>query len=149
MTADEIEEIRIEIEAGGECALSMQLCRDGTVGRRGSGQVPAIPIAVFGIASPSWFLQLVDELDERVFARAGVYDLPDKKGLPVTYTVAFLGGKATSRSVLHGFRFITGSESSAGNSLLPYFDNFVGKAVQLTEQWYQDNVVQQVPGNGT
>ena len=148
LTKDEIEEIRIDITAGEENALSMQMCRDGTVGRRGSGQVPSIPAVVLGMSDASWFLQLVEGLDDRLFARAGVYDLPDKKGLPVTYTVVFLGGNATSRTVLCGFRFVTGSESRAGDSLLPYFDNFVGKAVQFTEQWYQDNLAKQ-RGNAT
>ena len=139
----EIEEIRIDITAGEESALSMQLCRDGTVGRRGSGQVPAIPTVVLGMCDVNWFLQLVEGLDDRVLSRPGVYDLPDKKGLVVTYTVVFLGGKVSERSVLAGFRFIAGSESGANGSLLPYFDNFVGKAVQLTEQWYQGNLAKQ------
>jgi hypothetical protein len=121
----------------------MQLCRDGTLGRRGSGQIPAPPVVLLGMSDASSFLQLVEGLDERVFAHAGVYDLPEQKGIPVIYTVVFLGGKASQRSVLAGFRFITGSESRASDSLLPYFDGFVSQAVALTEQWYQDGLAQQ------
>ena len=149
MNRNEIEEIRIEIEADGENVLSMQLCRDGTLGRRGSGQIPALPVVLLGMSDGNSFLQLVEGLDERVFAHAGVYDLPNKEGIPVIYTVVFLGGSASQRSVLAGFRFITGSESRVSNSLLPYFDRFAAQAVALTEQWYQDGLARENNSHAT
>lgn len=140
MTKSDIHEIRIDVELDGENALSMMLCRDGTVARRGSGGIPAVPTVVLGRGDGHWFADLVDGLDERVLTCGGVFDLPDKRGTPVSYTVVFLGGDTTDRRVLCGFRFLTGSEANASTSLLPYFDAFAQKTVRLTERWYCENL---------
>lgn len=139
----DIEDIRFDIEAGGQCALSMMICRDGTVGRKGSGSVPAPSTTVLGMADADWFSDLLASIDERVFSKAGVYDLPDKSGIPVMYKVAFLGGPTASRSMLYGFGFKIGSEGSADGSLLPYFDRLIGQAVRLTEIWYTTQLARQ------
>ena len=41
MTKDEVQKIRFDIEADGQSALSLMLCRDGTIGRQGNGNLPA------------------------------------------------------------------------------------------------------------
>lgn len=130
---DEIAEIRIEIEAGGENILSMMISRDGSIGRRGNGSLPVEPTSVLGVIDSGIFRELVDSLDDAVLSRAGVYDLPDKTGLPVTYRISFLD---VDRKMLYGFGFLMGSEAKPGNALLSYFDGFIVKAVRLTDEWY-------------
>ena len=103
---------------------------------------------MLGIADPKWFSDLLASIDERVFARAGIYDLPDKSGLPVTYKIAFLSGPASNRSMVYGFGFKTGSEARADDSLLPYFDSLIGRAVGLTESWYASQLARQTGSAG-
>lgn len=143
---DDIQEVRIEIEVSGRNTLSMQLCRDGTVGRRGNGELPVVPVACLGQSDGAWFRELIQALDERVLPLQGRYDLPDKAGMPVTYTVAFLGGQAGARRGLYGFRFESGTEGRHEDSLLPYFGAFIRKAVGLTEAWYQAELAKQGRG---
>lgn len=132
MKKQDIQKIRIDIVSGDTSALSMLICRDGTLGRQGSGKLPADEASVFGSSDGTIFNSLVAMLDERVFPHADVYDHPHKIGIPITYSVAFLGrGQDTA---IFEFRF--GSETPDVGELLPYFDGFISQAVALTNDWY-------------
>ena len=48
MKKSEIEKFRIDIVSGSTSALSMMVCRDGTLGRQGSGTLPADEASVLG-----------------------------------------------------------------------------------------------------
>lgn len=132
MNKSEIEKFRIDIVSGVTSALSMMVCRDGTLGRRGSGTLPADAASVFGNSDGTIFSSLIELLDDRVFPHADVYDHPHKIGVPITYSIVFLGqGQDT---VVFEFRF--GSEAPDVGELLPYFDGFISQAVALTNNWY-------------
>ena len=133
MNKADIQKLRIDIVSGSESALSMLVCRDGTLGRQGSGKLPADTAAVRGTSDGKAFSTLIDMLDERVFPHANVYDHPDKPGLPITYSVAFLG-KGEDVAV---FEFRFGSETRDVGELLPYVDVFIGQAIALTNDWYE------------
>ncbi len=133
MNKADIQKCRIDIISGNECALSMLLCRDGTLGRQGSGKLPADKVAVRGMSDGKAFTALIDMLDEKVFPHANVYDHPNKVGLPITYSIAFLG-KGEEVAV---FEFRFGSETRDVGELLPYFDVFIGQAIALTNDWYE------------
>ncbi len=132
MTKSDIQKFRIDIVSAKESALSMLLSRDGTIGRQGSGKLPADTAAVSGKSDGKAFNTLIDQLDERVFPHADVYDHPDKSGLPITYSIAFLG-QGEDVAV---FEFRFGSETPDVGELLPYFDVFIGQAIALTNEWY-------------
>lgn len=132
MKKTDIEKFRIDIVSGNASALSMMVCRDGTLGRQGSGKLPADEASVLGTSDGSVFSSLIGMLDERIFAHADVYDHPNKIGVPVTYSIVFLGREQDT--VVFEFRF--GSETRDVGELLPFFDGFISQAVALTNDWY-------------
>lgn len=131
----DVEQIRINITSGEDSLLDMKLTKDGMIGRQGSGQFPAEKTAVVGQTNGEIFNALVESLSEDVFAYANVYDHPDKSGIPITYSVVFLGKKPKIRA----FEFRVGSETQNVGKLLPYFDSFIMNAVNKTEEWYSES----------
>ena len=112
--------------------MSMILSRDGTIGRQGSGKLPADEVSVLGSSDGAIFNSLIEMLDDRVFPHADVYDHPNKMGVPIIYSVVFLGSNGDT--AVFEFRF--GSETPDVGELLPFFDGFISQAVALTEDWY-------------
>ncbi len=133
MKKNEIEKFRIDIVCDDKSALSLLMDKEGRVSRQGSGALPADDFSVMSEGDGSIFGALVDALDDQVFDHAGVYDHPDKSGLPITYSVAFLGGSPDDVAV---FEFRLGTETKQVGELLPYFDQFISKAVMATNEWY-------------
>lgn len=133
MNKSQIQKIRIDIVSNEQSALSMLMDREGRIMRQGSGVSPADPFSVESKNDGSIFAALVDALDEQVFAHTGVYDHPDKSGVPITYSIAFLG-EETDVAV---FEFRLGTETKDVGELLPYLDQFISKAVMGTNAWYE------------
>lgn len=132
MKIKDIQKFRIDIVSAGTSALSMLICRDGTLGRQGNGKLPADEVSVLAGSDGAIFNRLLALLDERIFPHADVYDHPHKTGIPITYSIVFLGqGQDTA---IFEFRF--GSETADVGELLPYFDGFISQAVALTDDWY-------------
>lgn len=134
MKKSEIEKFRIDILSGSVSALSMMVCRDGTLGRQGGGTLPADEVSVLGNTDGSIFNSLIAALDEKVFPHADVYDHPHKIGVAITYSIVFLG--KGNNTLIFEFRF--GSETPDVGELLPYFDGFIAQAVALTDNWYAE-----------
>lgn len=134
MNKSDIQKLRIDIVCDDKSALSLLMDNEGRVSRQGSGALPADDFSVMSVGDGSIFAALVAALDERVFDHAGVYDHPDKSGLPITYSVAFLGAGPEDVAV---FEFRLGTETREVGELLPYFDQFISKAVMATDEWYQ------------
>lgn len=133
MKKETIQKIRIDIVTNDQSVLSMLLDKEGRISRQGSASLPADSFAVESKNDGSIFGFLIDMLDEKVFAHAGVYDHPVKEGLPITYSVAFLGDD----DEVVGFEFRLGTETKDVGELLPYFDQFISKAVMGTDAWYE------------
>lgn len=134
MKKSNIQKFRIDIVSGSESALSLMLGRDGTIGRQGNGKLPADKVSVLGSSDGSIFNSLIDMLDDRIFPHADVYDHPHKLGIPITYSIVFLGhGQETA---IFEFRF--GSGTTDVGELLPFFDGFIAQAVALTDNWYAE-----------
>ena len=140
MKKTEIEKFRIDIISGSASALSMMVCRDGTLGRQGSGKLPAEDASVLGASDGCVFNSLIDMLDEKVFAHAGIYDHPNKIGVAVTYSIVFLG--TNQDTAVFEFRF--GSETHDVGELLPFFDGFISQAVALSNNWYAQEKLRRV-----
>ena len=134
MKKTEIQKFRIDIVCDDKSALSLLMDSEGRVSRQGSGAVPAEDFSVMSVGDGSIYAALIDALDERVFDHAGVYDHPDKSGLTITYSVAFLGSSPEEVAL---FEFRLGTETADVGELLPYFDQFISKAVMATEEWYR------------
>jgi hypothetical protein len=132
MTKDDIQKLQIDIEFDGESALSLMLCRDGAIARQGNGNMPPKKLSVMGMTEGAEFRQLMELFDEQVFSHQGVFDYSNKKGMPVRYSIAFVGERPKPRI----FEFRLGLENKDVGDLLPYFDSLIKKAVVLTEPWY-------------
>jgi hypothetical protein len=132
MKKTDIQKFRIDIVCDDKSALSLLLDKDGRVSRQGSGALPADDFSVMSEGDGSIFAALLDALDEQVFDHAGVYDHPDKSGLSITYSVAFLGEEPD----VAVFEFRLGTDTKDVGELLPYFDQFISKAVMATNDWY-------------
>ncbi|MEN8169808.1 MAG: hypothetical protein ABFS08_06260 [Pseudomonadota bacterium] len=133
MNKSQIQKIRIDIISNEQSVLFMLLDRDGRISRQGSGVLPADEFAVMSENDGSIFSALVDALDEKVLAHAGVYDHPNKAGTPITYSVVFLGEEPD----VAVFEFRVGTETKDVGELLPYFDQFISRTVMATNQWYE------------
>lgn len=137
MNKSDIEQIRIDIECGGESTLSMMLRRDGTLGRSGNGSLPRDGIACFGMSDGSAFHALIDTLNEAVFPQAGAYEIKEKRGSAVRYTIGFFG---EGDRLLAGFDFQMGLENRNVGPLVAYFDGFAKRAVALTDDWHKETL---------
>lgn len=133
MNKDNIQKIRIDIISNDQSALSILMDREGRISRQGSGVLPADTFEVMSENDGSIFAALIDAVDEQVFEHAGLYDHPTKDGQPITYSVAFLGDE----SEVSAFEFRLGTETKDVGELLPYFDQFISKAVLATSSWYE------------
>lgn len=132
MKKTDIQKLRIDIVCDDKSALSLLMDKAGRVSRQGTGALPADDFSVMSEGDGSIFAALIDALDDQVFEHAGVYDHPDKSGLPITYSVAFLGEEPDVAI----FEFRLGTETGEVGELLPYFDQFISKAVMATNDWY-------------
>ncbi len=133
MLKTDIEKFRIDLLSDQQSALSLLICRDGTLGRQGNGALPVDNISVMGKSDGRTFSTLIELLDEHVLPYADVYDHPNKSGIPITCSVVFQGHGADV--AIFEFRF--GSETPDVGELLPYFDSFIAQAVSLTDSWYE------------
>lgn len=133
MKKKDIQKLRIDIVCDDKSALSLLMDKEGRVSRQGSGAMPVDDFSVMSEGDGSIFAALVGAMDDRVFEHAGVYDHPDKSGLPITYSVAFLGNSPEDVAV---FEFRLGTETRDVGELLPYFDQLISKAVMATNEWY-------------
>jgi len=134
MKKSQIQKIRIDVISNDQSALFMLMDREGRISRQGSGTLPADTFAVESSNDGSIFAALINALDEQVFAHAGIYDHPDKAGLPITYSLAFLGDGPDE---VAAFEFRLGTETKDVGELLPYIDQFISKAVMGTNGWYE------------
>ena len=133
MKVSDIEKIRIDIQSEGNSSLSLMISRIGEMMRQGNGNFPANEYIACSDIDPNIFLQLIDGLDDEIFNHAQVYDHPDKSGQAITYSIAFQDKNEEHR--LFEFRF--GTETTNTGELLPYFENFISKAILLTQDWYE------------
>jgi len=132
MKISDIQKIRIDIQSEGNSALSLMMSRNGDMMRQGNGNFPANEFVACSDIDPNFFLRLIEDLDEDVFKFAAVYDHPDKAGQAITYSIAFQD--KDEKSLAFEFRF--GTETPDTGELLPYFENFISKAILLTNDWY-------------
>jgi hypothetical protein len=91
-------------------------------------------VSVLGTGDGSAFSSLIDMLDEKVFPHADIYDHPHKIGVPIIYSVVFMGRDQETAA----FEFRFGSETPDVGELLPFFDGFIAQAVALTDSWYAE-----------
>lgn len=132
MNLSEVQKLRIDVVSEDKSALYLMMDRTGMISRQGTGSLPVEEFTVTSESDGSVFKLLMEDLDERMFEHAGVYDHPEKKGTPVVISVAFLN--SADETAFFEFRF--GIENEDVGDLLPFFDKFISHAIQLTDHWY-------------
>lgn len=132
MNKSEIEKVRFDVVCDEGSALMMLLDKQGSISRQGTGALPIIDFLVTSESNGEVFNKLIDIIDERAFEYSGVYELAEKKGIPLTLSIAFLD----TQEQPHFFEFRFGSDNEDVGELLPYFDKYVSQALALTDQWY-------------
>lgn len=136
MKLSEVQKLRIDVVSEDKSALYLLMDRDGMISRQGTGNLPVEEFTITSESDGSVFKQLLDVLDDRMFEHVGVYDLPEKKGIPVVISVAFLD--AQDEPAFFEFRF--GTENEDVGELLPFFDKFISHTIQLTDHWYHQEM---------
>jgi len=132
MNKDAIQKVRMDIVSGEQSALSLRLDRDGQIYRQGNGNLPVDAFAVESESDGSVFTQVLEAIDPQAFDHAGVYDHPDKRGVPIQVSLALLD--TAGNTVYFEFRY--GTETEAVGELLPYIDKLIADTIALTDYWY-------------
>ena len=130
----EIFGISVHVLTAGQSALTLIINKDGSLHRQGNGAIPPLNVTVLGMTDGSYFREAIDRLDERLLDLGGVYDHPDKSGVPVEYEIAFAGERG-----VRTFRFSLGTMTRSVGDVFPRLDAFVSKLVEMTDEWYSKN----------
>lgn len=131
-TLDKITKTLITLEVEGNQVLFIVLDEDGTINRKGDGSPDCKDNDLFiGITRDKLFDQLRPLVSKEMEEYLGkTYDIPDKKGRPCDFKILFGGpGFETGVQFLYG-------EFSQGVPVP--FRVFTIKAIELTEEWFQE-----------
>jgi hypothetical protein len=135
MKKTDIQKISIELTVSGKPIFRFLADKDGSLSRQGDG-IPGVDMgpAAVGKTDGSIFSKLVEKMDEATLEKEGVsvIDVPDKTGEPLTYNVVFMGEKPH----LAAFECNLGTQTQHPTDAFLYFDDIVGQAKSLTEEWY-------------
>ncbi|MCF1715973.1 hypothetical protein L0U88_15135 [Flavihumibacter sp. RY-1] len=131
-TLDKINKTLITLEVAGNQVLFIVLDEQGSINRKGNGSPDCRDNDLFiGVTRDNLFAQLKPFATEEMEDFFGkTYDIPDKKGRACDFKVLF-GGPGIET----GVQFLYG-ELSQG--IPTPFRNFTIKAIELTENWFQE-----------
>jgi hypothetical protein len=135
---DSIIQIVIDIDVESESILSMRIHKDGTLQRKGNGNIPPIGIAAIGMTDGGVFRKLIDLLHEGILQHAGTYEQIEQTGTPVTYRIVFMGEKPNFRIL----EFRISSDSDNCGVIFKYMVGYVQAAIQWTDKWYHQALVE-------
>src|SRR5512139_228530 len=122
--------LHIALATGGEPALFILLAADGTINRLGRGSSTDEDRTFYiGVTKEPLFENLVWHLSDELLKHMGVYDVPEKRGVPCELTIGFRFADATE----NGFTFRYGSESIGPPQAIR---QFVKAALQITHSWF-------------
>ncbi len=157
MKKHEVEQILIIVKSGGEEALNLKIYKDGTLGRRGCGGLPPIPITGISFTETSEiFDKLMEKVPQKVLDEPINYQEPEIHA-PLEYILAFFGvskngetGERAEWTKSTGIRFLLDNDSSFRHPLLEFLDGMALEALAATNSWYFDIImmaVQKVKSN--
>ncbi|WP_299557208.1 hypothetical protein [Seonamhaeicola sp.] len=127
------ESTTIELNIDNEPSLVILLHKDGTINRKGSGTEEIDNSFYIGIQNDSLLPKLTSTVTSDFQALLNrVYDYPDKKGKTCMLEITLSDGKETK-----GVRYIYGSESMGPPVPIA---NYVNKAIELTNPWFNEQV---------
>jgi len=132
MNKDQVDGIIVTLKADDEIVLHVLLDKDGSINRIGDGVLGSDDRDMYsGVAEEPLFERLRDEIDETLLEHDGIYELPDKVGIPLELTFIFKDGDDQTASL----QFKYGAESQG----LPLeVLNFLRAAEGTTSAWHAD-----------
>lgn len=136
LNKEKINQIRIDFVYNNQHLFSLLADRDGTLNRFGNNTPPIDKRPVIGMTDGNCFKYLLNEFDETLFPLANIYDHPNKSGIPIKLTVAFI----VQESTIKVFEFRYGSLTEDLGELLPYLTAYLNKSVEYTNDWYFTNI---------
>ena len=123
----------IELNIENEPSLMILLHKDGTINRKGRGTDETDENFYMGIQNDNLISELTKSLTPDFQSLLNkVYDYPDKKGKFCMLEITLSDGKETK-----GVRYTYGSESMGPPIPIA---NYVNKAIELTNPWYNEQV---------
>ncbi len=125
----------ITLEVGDSTPLFILLAKDGTIHRKGNGNVAENLPLMRGISQQGHFEALMMTIDDSIFEHSGVLKFPDRVGQECQLTIIFQGAGETDFS----FRVIYGLESEGPPAELTAI---LINAVKISEPWYREQLQQ-------
>ena len=127
---EQIRTVFVSLKVDDKVRLFVLLCADGTVNRQGRGSAEDFDGNLYiGKAQEPLFQHFMSNVNDEIFAHAGVYNVPNQKGK--TCELKLLFGTEEGET---GFEFNYGSESQGPPEDI---NNLIREAVRLTEPWFQ------------
>ena len=122
--------ITTELNIAGETSLIIMLHIDGTINRKGSGSMEIDKDLFIGMTDTAPILRQLSNMIDEGFSQYlnHVYDDPKKTGKN-----SFVEIVLSSAGQRQGMKFIYGSESMGPPAPVV---NFVKKAIELTDPWF-------------
>lgn len=145
MKKTDIQRIRIDILSDSKSALSILMDKEGMLKRQGNGVLPIDETEVMGNVGKDYFSNIVELIDEGVMPFANLYDHPNKIGIPLTVSAAFMDANDQVKS----FEFRLGTETTDVGDLFPFFDRFIAQVVHMTQPWYDQEKAHQEKTDST
>lgn len=123
----------IELNIEDEPSLLILLHKDGTINRKGRGTEEIDRNFFMGIQKDSLLSKLTKSITADFESLLNsVHDYPDKKGKTCILEITLYDGKKTK-----GVRYTYGSESKGPPVPIA---NYVNKAIELTDPWFNEQV---------
>ncbi|WP_440134679.1 hypothetical protein [Chitinophaga sancti] len=149
MKKQEVELILIRISSGGQDALNMKIYKNGTTCRYGVGGVPQINISGMSFFNDARFFDpLLANVPDQVLEQPIMYEEPTPNG-DLEYVIGFYGvsrngetGEAADWSKSTGIRLKIDKQTKFNDSILSVTDTLTMLAIELTNDWYFDIMMQ-------
>lgn len=130
-----IDKVLITLETGEKTCLFILLSKDGTIYRKGNGDVHKdLPLAT-GNSQEGHLEALMMTVSSEVFDYTGVMKMPERLGTEYQLTIIFQAGEEADYS----FRVVYGDQSQGPPVELV---QILINAVKLTEPWYRQQLQQ-------
>lgn len=148
MNKNEIELIILKVIANGEEALNMKIYKEGTVCRHGVGGLPQLGISAMSHFGDSRFFDpLLEKIPDDLTGNPQEYKEETPNG-SLEYILAFYGvstngqhGEQAAWSKSTGIRLLLDQQTSFRHPVLSFIDAFSMDAVEITNEWYFDVIM--------
>jgi len=151
MNKQEVEQVLIIVRSGQQEALSMKIYKDGTLCRKGCGRLPEIGIsAISHTGSSAIFDQLMQVVPQQLLDNPIQYR-DEQIITPLEYIIGFYGvskngetGERAEWSKTTGIQLLLDANTGFRQAVLSFADTFSMEAVEKTNSWYFDVIVNTV-----